>query len=144
MIREISLNDIQTIHDLNTAELNGTSSVEALTHTLTRILELPDQHYIIGYELENKLVGYVHAQRFEMLYNPNTLLNVVSLVVDGNYQGKKIGSILMDSIEELAREIGVDGIRINSGNNRERAHQFYEKRGYVSNRNQKRYVKIFD
>lgn len=39
--------------------------------------------------------------------------------------------------------LGLDGIRINSGNNREQAHAFYEKLGYVSHRDQKRYVKLF-
>ena len=144
MIRKITKHDLEIIHHLNVNELGGSSDIKTTQSTLTRLLDLPDQHYLIGYEVDGKLVGYLHAQMFEMLYNPNALLNVISMAVTSDTQGKGIGMELMEAIEDIGRDLGLDGIRINSGHNRERTHQFYEKHGYVSNRDQKRFIKLFN
>ena len=89
------------------------------------------------------MIGYIHAQLYEMLYSPNVLFNVIALAIDERHQGKGIGKQLLHAVEQEAMVLGMDGIRINSGNNREQAHAFYEKLGYISNRDQKRYVKLF-
>ena len=144
MIREITLEDAQAIYKINKEGLDGTDDLKAVENTLEHLLSLPDQHYLLGYELDGKLVGYVHAQHYKMLYNPNTLLNVVSLSIDNDYRGRGIGSILLGEIEILARESNLDGMRINSGYNRQKAHNFYEKHGYESKYDQKRFIKFFD
>lgn len=144
VIREITMQDINEIYELNKNELGELSDLETVKDTLERVLALPDQHYMLGYELDNKLVGYVHAQHFEMLYNSYCFLNVVSVAVDNNYQGNGIGSSLIKALENVARDNNLDGVRINSGNNHERAHGFYGKQGYQSVREQKRFIKLFE
>lgn len=144
MIREITMHDLHDVHDLNVIELDGTSDVDTLRITVQRILDHPDQHVLLGYEKDGKIIGYVHAQLYEMLYNPYSFFNIISMAVSSDYQGEGIGSQLLDTIEEIAKEKELDGIRINSGENRKEAHTFYQKHNYESRREQKRFIKYFD
>jgi hypothetical protein len=45
----------------------------------------------------------------------------------------------MEAIEDIGRDLGLDGIRINSGHNRERTHQFYETRVCIKQRSKEVY-----
>lgn len=143
MIRHLTIADASAVHMLNTITEMGSANLEATASTLTRILQHPDQHVLFAFEAEGQVIGYIHAQLYEMLYSPNVLFNVIALAIDEHHQGKGIGKQLLHAVEQEAMVLGMDGIRINSGNNREQAHAFYEKLGYVSNRDQKRYVKLF-
>ena len=143
MIRHLTIADASAVHLLNTVTEMGNADLEATASTLTRILQHPDQHVLFAFEVDGQVFGYIHAQIYEMLYSPNVLFNVIALAIDARHQGKGIGKQLLLAIEQEAMALGMDGIRINSGNNREQAHAFYEKLGYVSNRDQKRYVKRF-
>lgn len=144
MIRELMYHDAEQILALNIMTEMGNSNLNTTTATLYRLLNRPEEHHILGYEMDGQLVGYIHAQVYEMLYSPNVLLNVIAVAIHEDYQGNGIGKKLIEAIEERASNLGFDGIRINSGNNRKRAHGFYERLGYVSNRDQKRYIKIFE
>ncbi len=144
MIRELMYHDAEQILALNIMTEMGCSDLETTTATLYRLLQKIEEHHILGYEMDGKLVGYIHAQVYEMLYSPNVLLNVIAVAIHEDYQGNGIGKKLIQAIEDRAVELGFDGIRINSGNNREKAHGFYERLGYVSNRDQKRFIKIFN
>ncbi len=143
MIRQITMQDLDAIYELNARELGASTDYDSLRETLERIILLPQQHYLIGYEYNGRLVGYAHAQLYEMLYSENILLNIISMAVSGEVQGQGVGRQLIQAVEQVSYHLGLDGIRINSGYNREGAHVFYEKLGYVSTRDQKRYVKLF-
>lgn len=143
MIRHLTIEDAASVHYLNAITEMGSADLEATVSTLSRILKQPDQHVLFGFEENGQLIGYIHAQLYEMLYSPNVLFNVIALAIDETHQGKGIGKQLLHVVEQEAMVLGMNGIRINSGNNREKAHAFYEKLGYVSNRDQKRYVKLF-
>ena len=143
VIRHLTLADASSVHALNVMTEMGSADLEATASTLNRILQYPDQHVLFAFEAEGQMIGYIHAQLYEMLYSPNILFNVIALAIDERYQGQGIGKQLLHAVEQEAMVLGLDGIRINSGNNRELAHVFYEKLGYISNRDQKRYVKLF-
>lgn len=137
------IEDAPAVHALNMMTEMGSADLETTTLTLTRILHHPDQHTLFAFEADGYVIGYIHAQIYEMLYSPNTVFNVIALAIDERHQGKGIDKQLLHAVEQEAMVLGLDGIRINSGNNREQAHAFYEKLGYVSHRDQKRYVKLF-
>ena len=46
------------------------------------------------------------------------------------------------SVVEIAREIGAEGIRLNSGARRTAAHAFYEAWGYTCRKEQRNYFKL--
>lgn len=98
------------------------------------------KHLILVAEHDGLVLGYCHAEYYEPLY-ADKLLNVLGLVVDASYQGQGIGSALLDAIASYALEKGILAIRLNSGEDRGAAHCFYEKNGYISNKQQKNFIK---
>ena len=68
----------------------------------------------------------------------------MGLAVDNDYKRNGIGSALLKQAEIWAKENGAVGIRLCSGAERENAHKFYLSQGFVSNKIQKNFKKIFD
>lgn len=71
-------------------------------------------------------------------------LNILGLAVDSYFQGKGIGKRLMLFIEEYALNYDIHFIRLSSGTGRLAAHKFYENIGYVCDKTQKRFIKMFE
>lgn len=55
---------------------------------------------------------------------------LLDLVTRPDWRGRGHGSDLYEAVEEWARERDCDTIVLASGNDRERAHEFYERRGF--------------
>ena len=113
--------------------------LEKLTVNLKTSLADPKQ-LILVVAHDGLVLGYCHAEYYEPLY-ADKLLNVLGLVVDTSHQGQGIGSALLDAIASYALEQGILAIRLNSGEDRVAAHCFYEKNGYISNKQQKNFIK---
>lgn len=143
MIRDIDLNDVMWIHELNSFELRFRSDYNDTKDRLADILNKPDEHFIKGYEMNGQIVGYVHAQMYETLYD-KPLANILALVVSEDHQRMGIGKSLVDALSEATKAKGLAGLRINSGLYRERAHQYYEYLGFDKGINQMRYLKHFE
>jgi GNAT superfamily N-acetyltransferase len=79
---------------------------------------------------EPRVVGMI-GLRVGVLYEKNGLHGqVMALVVDREYQGAGIGSVLVESAERWFREKGVQSVVLGSGYHRTAAHQFYERLGF--------------
>lgn len=57
-------------------------------------------------------------------------IEVNSMYVLPEHQGKGIGSMIIDFIERFANQESIERIYLNSGNNTQAAHKFYKKNGY--------------
>lgn len=142
MIKKLSIADGEMVQSLNALELGYQNSIEETTKKLEDLLQHQDHLLLGAYDARGVLVGYCHGARYDCLYFP-TLLNVMALVVRKEDQGKGYGRQLLMALEEEAQASGFNGIRINSGMNREEAHRFYRAVGYQEKLDQKRFVKLF-
>ena len=142
MIRKCQVADSAAIQKINQIELGYDYPVEKTAANIKRLLNDPKHHYLWVFEDEDskKVEGYLHAEIFEETYF-DPMFNVLALAVDSSVQKKGIGSQLMQALEKQARDLGMKEIRLNSGESRTGAHQFYEKLGYTSNKMQKRFGK---
>lgn len=142
MIRNAQVTDSSAIQEINRTQLGYDCSLEQTTKNLQRILKDANHHYLLVYEddVSHQVEGYLHAEIFEETYF-EPLLDVLALAVAGSTQGKGIGTKLMSRLEELAQELGINEIRLSSGEERIPAHKFYEKLGYQCLKKQKRFVK---
>lgn len=89
---------------------------------------------------ESQLVGFIHVERYEVLYF-ESMANILGLAVKKDFQKQGLGKALLLAAENWAQENGIRLMRLNSGINRIDAHGFYEHLGYVSEKEQKRFVK---
>lgn len=99
--------------------------------------------YVYEDEDLHKVVGFVHAEMYESLYS-DCGLNILGLAVLPEFQGRGIGKKLMNHLEMDSRQKLLKFIRLNSAEARIEAHKFYENIGYVCDKTQKRFIKIFE
>ncbi len=99
-------------------------------------------HYFLAYADKdtNQLLGYVHAERYETLYEADGL-NLLGLAVLPAYQGRGIGSTLLRALESQAKQEGLAFIRLNSASHRKEAHACYRNLNYADDKTQLRFIK---
>lgn len=142
MIRNIKIEDAETIQRICNISLGYSVSIETVMRQIQKLSEDVNHHYVYVYEDEKlqKVVGFVHAEVYESLYSYSGL-NILGLAVLPEFQGKGIGKELMYYLEVNAKNDSVLFVRLNSADYRVEAHKFYESIGYVCDKTQKRFMK---
>ncbi len=141
-IRKACLSDASDLCRLNSNALGYKYSLGSTAEHLKTILENSDNALFVA-ETKNRVVGYIHGCNYVVMYAP-MVKNILGFAVDREYQNKGIGTALLKSIEQWAKDTGAIGIRLNSGATRINAHRFYESRGYICDKSQLRFIKYFD
>ena len=89
---------------------------------------------------EGCIAGVIHVEKYNVLYFP-TMANILGLAVAADYRRQGIGSALLKRAEKWARENGACSMRLNSGESRKQAHEFYRAQGYTDDKKQLRFIK---
>ena len=142
MLRALKATDVASIHEINKEALGYDFSPEETASQLDKLSQDP-HHFLLGFEepTSHDLLGYVHAEVYESLYS-NAGFNILALAVVPQMQGKGIGKVLLQGLEQEAEKRGYKFIRLNSADHRIGAHAFYEKVGYTCDKMQKRFIKL--
>lgn len=86
------------------------------------------------------IAGVIHVEKYNVLYFP-TMANILGIAVSADFRRQGIGSALLKRAEEWARENGASSMRLNSGESRKQAHEFYRALGYIDDKKQLRFIK---
>ncbi len=86
------------------------------------------------------IAGVIHVEKYNVLYFP-TMANILGIAVAADFRRQGIGSALLKRAEEWARENGAVSMRLNSGESRKKAHEFYRALGYIDDKKQLRFIK---
>ena len=140
-VRSIEKNDLESIKGLS-AQMGYSYAPEA--ELLKTLMESEnDRIYVAVDPSSRKVTGFIHVQIYRtLLFDP--ALNILGIAVDEKARGKGTGSLLLEKAEEFGRSAGCAGIRANSGAERLEAHEFYRRRGFDSEKNQKRFFRLFN
>jgi len=139
IIREAGIQDASAISQLSREALGYDYSAEDTAKKLQTILSSNcDKVYVAV--IENLVVGYIHANDYDLLYAP-TMKNIMGIAVDSTYRQCGIGSSLICAVENWAKETGVHYIRLNSGASRKEAHAFYRSCDFDNEKEQLRFIK---
>lgn len=123
-------------------QLGYEQNSEFVARPLANILPRSD-HQVIVAEHDRTVVGWLHAYISEYLeLDPYVVIG--GLVVDENNRGKKVGALLMNKVEEWAKEEGCAIVRLWSSTARTAAHRFYEHLGYANLKSQFTFAKCID
>lgn len=138
MIREAVVDDFEEIHKICEMDLGYICDKELLKERLEEVD--PARECVLVGVLDGKVVGFIHVERYEVLY-AESMCNVLGLAVAKNYRRRGFGKELLFAAEEWARENGIFMMRLNSGMKRKEAHLFYRNNGYGSEKEQMRFIK---
>lgn len=140
-IREAIIEDYQMIAELSRYDLEYTCEDNLIKTRISNIDKRRERVFVA--EFENEVIGYVHVERYETLYS-ETLVNILGLAVSSRKRRMGAGQLLMSRAEEWAKLIGAVGVRLNSGASRIGAHEFYRAIGYHLEKEQIRFMKMFN
>lgn len=115
--------------------------IEDTKKQLQQILN-DSNHKIYVAVVADKVVGYIHANNYDLLYAPH-LKNIMGIAVSSDFRKNGIGKMLLAEVEKWAKDTGAFGVRLLSGATRIGAHDFYKSCGYEGNKGQKNFKKMF-
>ena len=133
-IREAYLSDAEAIWMLNCAEMGYPFPLESTIDKLAKLLcRNSDKIYVAT--IEGTVVGYVHANDYDVIYAPH-MKNIMGIAVAHEHKHKGIGKALLQQVELWAADTGATGVRLVSGAARTGAHEFYRHCGYTGDKKQ--------
>lgn len=138
IIRQAKIEDYKDICKICCDDLGYNCSEELVKERLKGLDKNSERVLVAVYNSE--VVGYLHAQIYKTLYFEE-LINFLGLAVSKEYRNKKVGTKLVNEIENWAKENGIKKVRVNSGFSRKEAHEFYRSLGYNNEKEPIRFLK---
>ncbi len=142
IIRPAAAGDAPALCRLNREEMGYDYPLEDTARRLLHLIASPTDALLVA-ESDEGILGYVHAQHYELLYAP-PMKNIMGIAVSSAHRRKGIGKALLERVEQLAREDGCSMVRLVSGASRTQAHEFYRTLGYGGGRAQLNFKKSVD
>lgn len=130
MIREAERTDKEQISELYQMLVPKSKKRNVLENQIDRIRKDP-KNFLLVYEEEGSIVGTLTLNIcLQALHGESSYGIVENIIVHENYQNKRIGSKLLQYVEEYCNSIDCHRIMLLSNSKRYRAHQFFEREGY--------------
>jgi len=99
-----------------------------------------DEHAVFVAQLGNEIAGWLAVFVYRVV-EADARAEISGFVVDERYRSQRVGMHLLARAERWAREKGCRVIGLRSNVIRDRAHAFYERRGYQHVKTQKSFRK---
>lgn len=136
-IREITGEDAAEINRLS-AQLGYPLTPEQTLQNIKAVVSSKDHTAFVAVH-ENKIIGWIGAAQSIMIeVMPHCEIN--GLVIDEKYQGKGVGSILIEEVKRWAKEKGNNKLSLRCNITRIEAHRFYEHLGFRKIKQQSNFV----
>lgn len=140
-IREAVPSDTTAIWRLNCNEMGYQYPLDDTAQNITKLLRSnTDKIFVAVYD--GSVIGYVHANDYDLLYAPH-MKNIMGIAVSSEHKQQGIGRALLQQVERWACETGATGVRLVSGASRSDAHKFYHRCGYSGDKEQLNLKKMF-
>lgn len=127
-IREVVDEDVQDIYDLYYEVMNYNYPVHKIKEMVSIVHKDACNYVFIAID-SNKLEGIIEVVIKYSIHKPSYLI-INTLAVLLEYQGKGIGSQLLDYAENFVKTKGLSSISLGSQFSRLSAHRFYINNGY--------------
>lgn len=127
--REFEPKDLPAIRDLLENDLGYRCEVDGLQKRIDEMMMRGNYKIFVacdGYDV----VGFIGCVTYLAFELDNEGMKIIALAVSTEYRGKGVGSGLIKTAEDWAKENDVGVILVNSGLQREKTHIFYENKGY--------------
>lgn len=128
-IRRMTAADADRAADLTT-QLGYPVDTPTFRARLAEVRASHADEILVATDAEDAAIGWIHVARLALL-EASDMACINGLVVDEKHRSDGIGSALVAAAEAWARDHGATAIMVRSRSARVRAHQFYERIGYV-------------
>ena len=141
-IRQATTSDIPAMNELFRKDLGyAECTLEIVENQFAGLDNSREAVFVAEAEDDSShIAGVIHVEKYNVLYFP-TMANILGIAVSADFRRQGIGSALLKCAEEWARENGASSMRLNSGESRKQAHEFYRALGYIDNKKQLRFIK---
>ena len=139
-IRQATVSDIPAMNELFRKDLGYEECTLEIVEKQFAGLDNSREAVFIAEADSGRIAGVIHVEKYNVLYFP-TMANILGIAVAANFRRQGIGSALLKQAEEWARENGAFCMRLNSGESRKQAHEFYRTQGYTDDKKQLRFIK---
>lgn len=138
-IRRAKTKDAVRLRELT--EQLGYPATPAEIRERMRGIRLTAQHALFVAETKDAgVIGWIHVTK-QPLLEAEIVAQINGLVVAEEHRSLGVGAELLAAAEDWARKHGCKGMVVRSNVIRERAHQFYERRGFEHYKTQKTFRK---
>lgn len=141
-IRQATTSDIPAMNELFRKDLGyAECTLEIVENQFAGLDNSREAVFVAEAEDDSShIAGVIHVEKYNVLYFP-TMANILGIAVSADFRRQGIGSALLKRAEEWARENGASNMRLNSGESRKQAHEFYRAQGYTDDKKQLRFIK---
>ena len=129
LYRKYESGDISAIRDILENDLGYNCELDSLKKRVDEMIKRGNYQIFVA-EDDNKVVGYIGCVNYLAFELENEGMKIIALAVSKEYRRKGIGTQLLKTAEQWAKENNIDVVLLNSGLLREEAHVFYESQGY--------------
>jgi GNAT superfamily N-acetyltransferase len=131
-IRDFQFGDIKWITEL-TNQLGYPTTVEEMETRMKTISQL-EKHWTLVAISDGVVAGYIGLNQNYFWEQNGTFIRIQALVVNKEFRKLQVGKTLIEDAEKLAKRVGAKLMILNCGNKpeRESAHQFYPKMGFIA------------
>lgn len=127
--RKYESKDISAIRDILENDLGYNCKLDKLNDRIDEMLKRGNYQIFVACD-GDKVVGYIGCVSYLAFELENEGMKIIALAVSKEYRRKGIGTKLLKTAEQWAKENNIEVILLNSGLPRENAHKFYESQGY--------------
>lgn len=137
-IRRAKKSDVPRLAELS-GELGYPTSEKEMKQRFAEI-NPPARHAVFVAEREREVIGWIHVSITPLLEVARRA-EVNGLIVADGHRSSGAGAQLLEAAEAWARSKSCTGMSVRSNVIRDRAHAFYERRGYLHYKTQKAFRK---
>ncbi len=127
--RKFEGKDISAIRDILENDLGYNCEIDKLNIRVEEMLKRGNYQIFVACD-DDKVVGYIGCVNHLAFELKNEGMKIIVLAVSKEYRRKGIGTSLLKTAEQWAKEKDIEVVLLNSGLPREEAHIFYESQGY--------------
>jgi len=107
-VRYIDVKDYEDISNLN--QRHGFPCNKEFIKNRINHIKRNTKDIIFVAEIDDRIVGYIHGSPYELIYE-ESLISIISTVIDKNYDISNISNKLYIEMENWAKENGFSGVR---------------------------------
>ncbi|HCM75197.1 MAG TPA: GNAT family N-acetyltransferase [Cytophagales bacterium] len=128
-VREATVKDFDVVYQFVCELQHKVFDRDLMKQLYQKNISNPDNVYLVAYD-QQKAIGYLSCHLQTLLHHAGTVAEIQEMFVAAEYRSKGVGTILMNTIKQLAKAKGALQLEVTTRMIREKAIQFYVREAF--------------